>query len=89
MQPDQAVSAVILGFERPGLPDQDAGRGEKARRKEKERIKELEKFFLKTGWERDTEREDDFVKYTMKLIRDLLTFDQISTEIQRTRGRDI
>lgn len=57
--------------------------------KDKERIKELQKFFLKTGWERDTDREDDFVKYTMKLIRDLLTLDQISTEIQRTRGRDI
>lgn len=42
---------------------------------------EIRDFLLNTGSYEDADR-DDFVKYCNKLLRDLLTLDQISTEVQ-------
>lgn len=50
------------------------------------RIKELEKFFLTTGFEDDDDREDRLTAFVAKFIRDLETLDQVTTEIQYTRG---
>lgn len=48
---------------------------------------EIRDFILHTGNYEDTER-DDFTKYCVKIVRDLLTLDQISTEMQyRKDGR--
>jgi len=47
----------------------------------------LEKFLLHTGFVDDPDRDDDFVKYCTKIIRDLLEIDQIATEIQYTNAR--
>jgi hypothetical protein len=47
----------------------------------------LEKFLLHTGFADDPDRDDDFVKYCTKIIRDLLEIDQIATEIQYTNAR--
>lgn len=47
----------------------------------------LEKFLMRTGFAEDTDRDDDFVKYCTKILRDLLEIDQIATEIQYTNAR--
>jgi hypothetical protein len=46
----------------------------------------LEKFIMHTGFEEDPDRDDDFVKYCTKILRDLLEIDQIATEIQYTNA---
>ena len=56
-------------------------------RKAKEK-KEVESFLLNTGKTEDSER-DDLVRFCCKTIRDLLTIDQIATEIQRDEGGDV
>ena len=43
--------------------------------------KEIEDFIIHTGNYEDSDR-DTFVKYANKILRDLLTIDQVSTEIQ-------
>jgi hypothetical protein len=45
----------------------------------------IEHFLLHTGFKDDLDRDDDFVKYCTKIIRDILEIDQIATEIQYTR----
>lgn len=52
---------------------------------EAERIKEL---ILNTGSYEDSTR-DDFIRYTIKLVRDLLTLDQIATEIQYNKKDEV
>ena len=47
--------------------------------------KEIEDFITHTGNYDDSDR-DTFVKYASKIVRDLLTIDQVSTEIQYNRG---
>ena len=47
--------------------------------------KEIEDFITRTGIYDDSDR-DTFVKYASKIVRDLLTIDQVSTEIQYNRG---
>ncbi|WP_461246354.1 phage portal protein [Treponema sp. R6D11] len=47
----------------------------------------IEKFLLHTGFVDDPDRDDDFIKYCTKIIRDLLEIDQIATEIQYTNAR--
>jgi hypothetical protein len=37
---------------------------------------------LQTGWEKDPERQDDLVHFGMKAVRDYLTIDQLTTEMQ-------
>jgi hypothetical protein len=56
---------------------------------EKKEARRLVKFFMKTGDAEDDNREDDLDKYTTKIVRDLLQLDQISTELQRTRGGEL
>ena len=48
---------------------------------DKQRIKELEDFFLNCGFDKDNER-GSLLRFLKKGIRDLLTLDQITTEIQ-------
>jgi len=57
--------------------------------KEKELIKTYTEFFQRTGFGVDPEREDNLVNYSAKIIRDALTLDQVTTEIQRTRGTQV
>lgn len=47
--------------------------------------KEIEDFITHTGNYDDSDR-DTFTKYASKIVRDLLTIDQVSTEIQYNRG---
>jgi hypothetical protein len=46
----------------------------------------IEKFLLHTGFNEDADRDDDFVKYCTKMVRDILEIDQIATEIQYTHA---
>jgi hypothetical protein len=46
----------------------------------------IENFLVNTGLVADSNREDNFVKYGTKLIRDILEIDQVATEIQYTRA---
>jgi hypothetical protein len=48
---------------------------------------EIEQFLKTTGVIDDPDREDTFIKYSTKIIRDMLEIDQIATEIQYDRGR--
>ena len=48
----------------------------------------IEKFLQTTGLVEDPDREDTFIKYGTKIIRDLLEIDQISTEIQYNMGKE-
>lgn len=48
-----------------------------------------QQFFLRTGFADDPEREDDLGLYSGKLVRDLLTLDQVATELQRTRATKV
>jgi hypothetical protein len=56
---------------------------------EQKAVKSLERFFLKTGDIGDDNRDDDLDKYATKIVRDILQLDQISTELQRTRGGEV
>jgi hypothetical protein len=56
---------------------------------EKKEAQRLTQFFLRTGDAEDENRTDDLDKYATKIIRDLYQLDQISTELQRTRGGEI
>ena len=49
------------------------------------KAEEIRDFIIHCGNYEDSER-DDFVKYGVKLVRDLLTIDQVATEIQYTKG---
>lgn len=49
--------------------------------------KAITNFILKTGSYTDTER-DSFVKFGTRLVRDLLTLDQIATEIQYNKKNE-
>jgi hypothetical protein len=48
---------------------------------------EIENFLKTTGITEDPNREETFIKYSTKIIRDILELDQIATEIQYDRGR--
>jgi len=49
----------------------------------------LEDFFMQTGFMYDDEREDDFADFIQLLTREALTFDQNTTEIQRTNRGEV
>jgi hypothetical protein len=69
------------GF-RIGLKDPD----EKMTDKQKKRAKEIEEFFLKTGWERNKVRKDNFSTFLRKIVRDSLTLDVVAFEKVGTFG---
>jgi len=48
-----------------------------------------EQFFLRTGFGDDPEREDDLGLFSGKIIRDVLTLDQVATELQHTRSKKV
>lgn len=54
---------------------------------DKKRADELAQFFINTGFLFDPEREDDLKMYSAKITRDVLTLDQVATEIQRNRAK--
>lgn len=54
---------------------------------QKQRLKDVEKFLLNTGWGPDSERRDNLAHFVMKAVRDYLTLDQVATELQRTVSR--
>lgn len=56
---------------------------------EKKEAKRLADFFLHTGDADDPNRIDDLDKYATKITRDIYQLDQISTELQRTRGGEL
>lgn len=63
------------GF-RIGLKDRE----EKMNDKQKKRAKEIEDFFLKTGWEKNKVRKDNFNTFLRKITRDTLTIDAMTFE---------
>jgi hypothetical protein len=95
----QNVTKKIRPFLKPATEDNQRGfkikrRGTGESKKaeteaEKKAARSLEQFFLKTGDIEDGERNDDLDKYTTKIVRDILQLDQISTELQRTRGGEV
>jgi hypothetical protein len=54
---------------------------------DQKRADELAQFFINTGFLSDPEREDDLKMYSAKITRDVLTLDQVATEIQRNRAK--
>ena len=56
---------------------------------EKKQARALVDFFMNTGDVDDPARIDDLDKYATKIIRDLYQLDQISCELQRTRGGEL
>ena len=52
------------------------------------KAEEIRDFLLNTGSYEDSDR-DDFVKYCNKLLRDVLTLDQISTELQYNKMKKL
>ena len=56
---------------------------------EKKEAARLVEFFLNTGDIEDSNRVDDLDKYATKIIRDLYQLDQISVELQRTKGGEL
>jgi hypothetical protein len=56
---------------------------------EKKETRRLAEFFLQTGDIEDPNRTDDIDKYATKIIRDIYQLDQISTELQKTRGGEV
>jgi hypothetical protein len=56
---------------------------------EKNEARRLAEFFLRTGDVDDPNRADDLDKYATKIIRDIYQLDQLSTELQRTRGGEV
>lgn len=71
----------IRGFQ---IRLKDGERAPSAR--EKELMKGYTDFFLRTGFGSDPDREDDLTNFSAKVIRDLLTLDQVTTELQRTQA---
>lgn len=70
------------GF-RIGLKDKES----KMTDAQKKRAKEIEDFFLKTGWERSKIRKDNFNTFLRKITRDALTLDAMTFEkVSTVRG---
>ena len=67
------------------LKDTDA----KMSAKLKKRSKEIQEFFLKTGWDNSLQHEDDLNSYIKKTLRDLLVLDQTATEKLWSNGGDL
>ena len=67
------------------LKDPDA----KMTKAQKKRAKEVQEFFLKTGWDNSLKHEDDLPTYTKKILRDLLTIDQVAAEKLWSRGGEV
>ncbi len=53
------------------------------------RADELTEFIFQTGFEYDSNREDDFVDFGKMLIREVLTIDQVAVELQRNRRGEV
>jgi hypothetical protein len=58
------------------LKDRDAKMSDKQRK----RAKDIEDFFLKTGWEKNKIRKDNFNQFLRKITRDTLTLDVMTFE---------
>jgi len=56
---------------------------------DRKRAKEIQEFFLKTGWDNSLQHEDDLIHYNKKILRDVLTLDQVATEKLWARGGDL
>jgi len=70
------------GF-RIGLRDKES----KMNDAQKKRAKEIEDFFLKTGWEKSKIRKDNMNTFLRKLVRDALTLDVMTFEkVSTLRG---
>lgn len=64
-----------IGF-RIGLKDSDSKMSDGQRK----RAREIEDFFLRTGWERNKVRKDNFNTFLRKITRDSLTLDVMTFE---------
>lgn len=54
---------------------------------QKKRAKEIEDFFLKTGWEKNKVRKDNFNTFLRKITRDSLTLDVVTFEkVNKVKG---
>jgi hypothetical protein len=57
--------------------------------KQKKRSKEITEFFLNTGWDDSLQHEDDLNHYVKKILRDLLTIDQVAVEKLYNRAGEL
>jgi hypothetical protein len=65
-----------------------AQKGRSMSNAEKETVKALESFFMRTGDNEDENREDDLDKYATKIVRDICQLDQVACEKQFTYGKE-
>lgn len=56
---------------------------------DEKRMKLLREFIEQTGFKYDSLREDDFQDYVQMIVRDIYTVDQIATELQYNRAKQI
>ena len=82
MRPEAARGTRYFAIE---LKDPDAKMTDKL----KKRAKEIQEFFLETGWGRSLQHEDDLPTYTKKILRDLLTLDQTAAEKLWSNGGEL
>ncbi|MDC7221621.1 MAG: hypothetical protein PQJ59_16925 [Spirochaetales bacterium] len=82
MRPQKTKAQRYFSIE---LKDPDA----KMSAKDRKRAKEIQEFFMKTGWDNSLQHEDDLIHYTKKIVRDLLTLDQVAAEKLWSRGGDL
>ncbi len=54
-------------------------------KEDEDEIRALVEFIEQSGFSYDPDREDDFMDYVQMVVRELLTIDQIATEIQPNR----
>ena len=76
----RAVSPGDKGFEI--IPVEGAP---KKKSKEDPKIKEIGKFLEQTGFSFSSDREDDFMDYVQLITREVLSIDQVATEVQYNR----
>ena len=63
--------------------------GKSLSKEDKELAKKYTDFFLNTGFGDDPDREDNLTMNAAKILRDLYTLDQVSTELQRTNNGQV
>jgi hypothetical protein len=77
----RAVNPGDKGFEIISVE----GAPKKKNAKEDPKIKEIGKFLEQTGFSFSSDREDDFMDYVQLTTREVLSIDQVATEVQYNR----
>jgi len=74
---------------KPGFTFVPADPTAKTKKENAKELFKLSEFLDQTGYQYDSDREDDFADYIEMFVRETLTIDQVATELQRNRRNDI